>query len=442
MKKTILSIAVITAAIFTASCQKENLQGNTTSEGSASVFTATIETVAGTKTTVERVDGTEVIYKTKWESTDQISINGVTYTATPDVTDATKATFTKVSGEDPTGPFNAYFPANLYNNGTPTLPANVSEEWADIKYNMPMYATSTTTSLSFKNLCGVLKITVTNAQLASVKSITVSSTNCATSGAFTVSGDAAVLTDASNTANTVTVTYTEAVTTDATGKVFYVAVPAQTYHDLTIVVSDGTDCKDMVTKSGSDIEVERNKIYPITFKDNTPYSGFGIAVIKGVEVHVPWVQLWENGPKFADRNVGASSATDVGSTKTFTDATNAGANYVWGANWCTPSKGQMDELLKAASSDGSKEVECVYTQESGIYGFKFTGKGAYDSNSVFFPAQPGYSNGGDALYWSCTANDSKGLYMRLYYVWSRLFSDWEESSSQDDNFLVRPVLKN
>ena len=94
MKKTILSIAVIAAAIFAASCQKENPQENTASEGSASVFTATIETVAGTKTTVERFDGTEVIYKTKWNNGDEISIDGTIFTATP-ASDATKATFTK-----------------------------------------------------------------------------------------------------------------------------------------------------------------------------------------------------------------------------------------------------------------------------------------------------------------------------------------------------------
>ena len=316
MKKTILSIAVIAAAIFAASCQKENLLENNASEGSASVFTATIETVAGTKTTVERIDGSPATYKTKWESTDQISINGVTYTATPDVTDATKATFTTTSGSVPTATFNAYFPANLYNNGTPTLPANVSETWADGKYNMPMYATSTTASLSFKILCGVLEITVTNAQLASVKCITVSSTNCATSGAFTVSGDAAVLTAASNTANTVTVTYTDAVNTEATGKVFYVAIPAQTYKNLSIAVSDGTTTKVMTTKADQDITVARKTVYPIAFDGSLTTTG----TAERTGGNVKWIQLWENGPKFAEYNVGAEN----------NNAGDYGGYYNWG----------------------------------------------------------------------------------------------------------------
>ena len=172
MKKTILSIAVIAAAFVAASCQKENLQENTAPEGNASIFTATIETGADTKTTVERVDGTEVIYKTKWENTDKISINGVTYTATPDATDATKATFTKDSGDAPTGPFNAYFPANMYSDSKATLPETYDYE--DGKYNMPMYAQSSTTSLPFKNLCGVLAITVKGTDFTSVSSIEVS----------------------------------------------------------------------------------------------------------------------------------------------------------------------------------------------------------------------------------------------------------------------------
>ncbi len=94
-----------------------------------------------------------------------------------------------------------------------------------------MYAEceETETSFAFKNLCGVLKIPVTaDDKLKKVKCITVSSTNCATSGAFTIDAStyAAKLIKPSETANTVTVTYTDAVDV-ASSKVFYVAIPAQ-----------------------------------------------------------------------------------------------------------------------------------------------------------------------------------------------------------------------
>ena len=183
---------------------------------------------------------------------------------------------------------------------------------------------------------------------------------------------------------------------------------------------------------------------PGTYTAPTPTTtGTAKATIGGSQVDVNWVQLWENGPKFAEYNVGASSATDVGSTMTFTDATKAGAEYVWGANWCTPSKDQMDELLKAATTDGSTKVDCNYIQENGVYGFKFTGKETgYTSNSVFFPAQIGESGVGNAGYWSATAIGGGAWYMLLSYD-SGWYSGWYwHSLNQGDIFLVRPVFRN
>ena len=425
----------VTAIAALSSCSNDNEFEPSKIGKQALVFTATMEGSEGTRATYNSDKKCA-----SWEEGDQISINGKTYNAqSAGLTTTFKAATEGQEAEGST--YNAYF-ACTYDGTTATLPAEINETWDEGKFNMPMYATSTTTDLAFKNLCGVLKITVKSAQLASVKSITVSSANCATSGAFTVSDKdkAAVLTDASNTANTVTVTYTDAVSTDATGKVFYIAIPAQTYKNLSIAVSDGTTTKLMTTTTNKDIKVARNTVYHIAF-NGQPITGTAKATIDGVEVDVPWVQLWAGGPKFADRNVGASSVTETGPTITFTEATLTGADYVWGANWCTPSQDQMDELLKAATSDGSEKVECVYTQESGIYGFKFTGKETgYTSNSVFFPASGGESNSGGADFWSPTADDGSKLYMGLYY--SKDFGWNSKWKSVYNKAYVRPVLKN
>ena len=159
------------------------------------------------------------------------------------------------------------------------------------------------------------------------------------------------------------------------------------------------------------------------------------------DIDVNWVQLWEGGPKFAEYNVGASSVTDVGITMTFTDATKAGAEYVWGANWCTPSKEDMEHLMTAAMGETDNKVKCKYTQEGSQYGFKFTGlTDGYTDNSVFFPAQYGNSYYGSASYWSATAYGSRAWDMNLYYNFSDWDSDWD-SGTQDIEFLVRPVLK-
>ena len=104
----------------------------------------------------------------------------------------------------------------------------------------------------------------------------------------------------------------------------------------------------------------------------------------------------------------------------------------------------MDELLKAATSEGSEKVNCEIVKDGNgnIIGFKFTGKKTgYTGNSVFFPAQNGSSSLGFARYWSGTANDSEAWRMRLYYVSGDWRSGWY-SGDQDYDYLVRPVLVN
>ena len=97
-----------------------------------------------------------------------------------------------------------------------------------------------------------------------------------------------------------------------------------------------------------------------------------IATIDGHEVHVKWVQLWENGPKFAEYNVGVTDGnaesfdgyyTWGGTYKngvgiTWTDdhnTSNTGsgnlsssddtAAKLWGSNWRMPTKDELEGLL-------------------------------------------------------------------------------------------------
>ena len=425
MKKTILSIAVIAAAFVAASCQKENLQENTAPEGNASIFTATIETGADTKTTVERVTSPSVAYKTKWENTDKISINGVTYTATPDATDATKATFTKDSGADPTGTYNAYFPATMFDGTKATLPASYT--YADGKYNMPMYAQSSTTSLPFKNLCGVLAITVKGTDFTSVSSIEVSSDQ-QMNGDFTATAEG-VLSFESKTLEDadkkVALNFDTAKSIESAGSAtFYIPVPAGTHNPLTIKVTGGSTTKTMVTKKSGGVAVARNTVYPITFVDNFPTKG---TAKRTGDIDVNWVQLWAGGPRFAEYNVGAENnkPEDYGCyygwggtedknkndynkgsvplTGDYDTATN-----LWGSNWRMPTTEELDALRN--------DVNCTCTWTEGyngssVNGWLCTGKGAYSSNSIFVPAA-GYFTGVITInlntrgrYWSSTPDD-------------------------------------
>ena len=457
-----MAVAAIAAL---SSCSSDNEVFDSEAK-KALTFTARMESIGGTRATLDNKSA-------KWEEGDEIYVidynnkyagarykagsDGVTFTASVQGVEAT---------DDGAG-FEAFFPANIIsyddaeNKYIYELPATIEEEYGH--FNMPMYGVTNSSSntIDFTNLCGVLAIKVTSDQMAAVKGIRVSSSNRAMSGKFGPGFDESgnvfpSIIDYEDASKTLTVTYTDegGVETETEGKVFYIAIPPSftmnswiptqdPYENLKIELSaDGTDfTKSMTTKKDADILVERNKIYNITFKDNTPpTTGTAKATIGGEEVDVKWVQLWAGGPKFAEYNIGASSVTDLGITMTFSEATSA--EYVWGAYWCTPSKGDMDELLKAATDGGSEKVACEYIQEDGKWGFKFTGlTDGYKENSVFFPAQLGNSNYGFALYWSATAGGSGAWYMSLYYYHGGWDSNWYPDD-QDELHYVRPVLKN
>lgn len=329
-------------------------------------------------------------------------------------------------------PFHAYFPASLYNGTTASLPARIDEEWVDGKFNMPMYATSGTTDLRFKNLCGVLKVTVKNDDIASVKEIKLSSANCATSGKFTVNAqNAAVLDNPDDYYQDLTLTYKTPVETDAAGKVFYLPIPAQTYRDLVIKISDGVDYhndKYMATRSGVDIVVERNKIYDIDFADNyqPPLQGTMSATIGGATVAVPWVQMWEDGPRFAAYNVGVTDGKPesyggyyviggiqdkgndyyIGEEETL-PAEHDTATLLWGENWRMPTGAELQGLIDHCDIE---RVVVIGTHA----GTQFTGRDAYAGCTLFLPAT-GYCAGGavssdyaqnnddfEGHYWSST----------------------------------------
>ena len=148
---------------------------------------------------------------------------------------------------------------------------------------------------------------------------------------------------------------------------------------------------------------------------------------------VRWVQLWENGPKFAEYNVGATSVEDYGGYynwgkttnkdtsgdyKSGTDAltgTDDTATALWGDKWRMPTKEELDALLN------NQNCTCTWTTQNGVNGLLCTGKGDYKDNSVFLPAAGFCNNGGVygqgdyGRYWSSTPDGS-------YYAYSLYFN--------------------
>ena len=454
MKKYLFMAVAAIAALSSCSSDNEFIKGEDENEGNGLVFTATMEGIGGD--TRATLDGTNCA---AWEVGDEVLIYGIVninpfgpsdiesavYTAQ---SAGTKTTFMpktegkEVSRNDQS--FFAYFPASLVDieTGKMELPATITAEYG--KFNMPMYGESflNTPDLTFKNICGILAITVNNEQLAQVSNIKVNSSNCATSGLFTIDKNNQCKMTQNEPSNTVTVTYTEPVQTEATGKVFYVAIPPQTYKNLKIEVSDGTTTKSMTTKKDADILIERNKIYNITFKDNTPTTGTATAKINGEEVEVKWIQLWAGGPKFAEYNIGTTAEKPGGNLISFYDAIKTGNDYAWGTNWRTPSKDEMDQLRAASYGNSDAKVTCERVIVDGINGFIFTGKEAgYTDNKVFFPADEGdlYKSLDRDItyhYWTCTYDTT----VQVLYLASNAGYAAFYSSGKSFDYYVRPVL--
>lgn len=261
---TLLCLAVI---LLGFSACTPNIEIENPDKGNSPVFTAIIS--PETKTDIQS-DG-----KTFWKSGDHITV--VDASGTPKVADysttddgTTTATFTKSSGDDlATTPYKAYYPASIYSAGTLTLPSSVTFASATPSASIPMYATADNLELKFKNICGVVKLTVNSTSL--LKSITLSADE-AMSGTFTIVDNAAVLTsEALSAGNGVTLNCGNLDISSAT--TFYIAIPAGTYHNFKMTFTDSNDmpCVKTKTSGSGNLTIERNKILPITLSTALPF---------------------------------------------------------------------------------------------------------------------------------------------------------------------------
>lgn len=246
MKKNIIpaAIAAASAVLLAASCDKQ-AQPET-----GKTFTAVIESGL-TKTTI--TDD----FKVNWVEGDEIEINGTKFSAAPDPSDATRATFTKVSGTDPDGEYGytAVYPASITTD-EPSLPA--TQTYAAGKFNAPMCAISDSESLEFKNICGVLCFALTGTDL--VESITVSAAEplC---GSFTII-DAETFGFSANEGYALILDCGSGVQLNSSSATnFYIYLPPQTYAagmKVTITNTDGEVFEKTTVKS---VTIERSNLY-------------------------------------------------------------------------------------------------------------------------------------------------------------------------------------
>lgn len=267
MKKIILFAAL--AAIALTSCQQElTIEEN---KPGGVVFTATTE-IPTTKT---ELDGSLNVI---WKAGDQIAIMsnsaiGIYKTTTGGATNATFVFETQT--EATVTPFMAWYPTSLFSGTTFVLPDTQTYVAGNISGN-PMYAESDNTNLSFKNLCGIIKLNISTTQTGKKVSRIILSANQGMSGeisnAATLATDLAAV--VSGTAGVTLDCGTEGVAIGSTAIPFYIAVPAADYENLAITVetTDGLQ-QTKKLKIGKTVSVTRSSITDIslTFNDFALY---------------------------------------------------------------------------------------------------------------------------------------------------------------------------
>lgn len=205
--------------------------------------------------------------------------------------------------------------------------------------------------------------------------------------------------------------------------VYYVVVPA----DVKLSVYNGSELI-KATKAGG---LTAGKYYTLKTGET---GGKEYATINGVEVEKEWVQLWPGGPKFATENV-ASKMTWKGATKT-------DAEYVWGANWRTPTKDEMTFVSEHTLTPINTKAEIQV--QNGVIGILFTGiKPGYTDKTLFLSGENvgGYYHAG---YWTSTViKQGYGTFLDITFdeeIFGQYFFNTGGFTTEGTKYQVRPVL--
>lgn len=162
---------------------------------------------------------------------------------------------------------------------------------------------------------------------------------------------------------------------------------------------------------------------------------------------IDWVQLWPGGPKFAVKNVAEEMTW-------YDAATKKGDEYVWGANWRTPT---ADEVYGEGKLYALPNENNHFQPVAGSPYFKIIKEGEYIT-LVFTGVQPGYTKNTLTLYnksghgnynfdfwtsseingygkrFNISAQDAETEGFEIGYFWISPFDN------KNTKYLVRPVL--
>ena len=210
--------------------------------------------------------------------------------------------------------------------------------------------------------------------------------------------------------------------------IYYVIVPA----GVKISVWNNDRC----FKTTNDAGLTAGKYYTLT---SGPTKGTATATINGETQTIDWVQMWIGGPRFAKEE-------NVEGTMNWTEAAKTGSDYVWGANWRTPTKDEMDFVDEDGYTTKKAHVEVDIVIENDVvtkYEYKGVQPG-YTKNIMYLPSTDSKSHGG--VYWSSTdaGHDKDGH--ELGWCLNMVVDDINSHShyfltlKKDVSYAVRPVL--
>lgn len=390
MKKNIIiaTIAVASAFILSVSCQKQEISvSENTNDSEIVAFSATIDQES-TKTVLVAGSANNK-FKVNWESTDKISIKGAEYTASIIQTDATKATFSGYGATKEDNKYKAIYPSSLYKTDHFELPS--IQTYAAGKFNAPMYAESETESLAFKNICGVLCLSLKGTE--KVKSISVTA-NEAICGAFEMTDATAINLTGGGKTVTLDCGTGGVQLNEETATKFYIYLPPNTYTAGMRITIITTDNKYFEKTTKTSVSIERSNLYtfewtpaftPIpdgtvdlglsvfwatdnlgaaTSGANGDYYAFGSTELIYSSVSDDWINYingnFENNIPYY--NGGSYTKYTGNDGKTRLEAADDAAYTKLGEGWRTPTKEEYQELIN----------NCNITQESN--GYKFTSK--------------------------------------------------------------------
>lgn len=301
----------------------------------------------------------------------------------------------------------AYFPGEIIEL------ANQSGEFADVAKNYALAGETATATTGSDGLTVTMK-----AKAAVLCIVGVKDGDCLDINVQTAEGYVSGLTAAKNSAGFKVQTSPAKVTLLSKQKagVYYVVVPA----DVKLSVYNGNTLI-KATKAGG---LTAGKYYTLKTGD---VDGEEDATIDGVVVKKKWVQLWPGGPKFAKEN--------VKDKLTFTEACKTGDEYVWGANWRTPTKDELNNLTK------KDLMSCEVITQEGKVGLLYKGlMPGYTDKTLFLPSESSTTERVGFNYWTSTGEqngEGNMLSILIYGVESYV---WLMQMNAVTNSFVRPVL--